>query len=101
MDNPTKVKLGPKIMVINPGNDYAVCSIDNKDCMMHKCKQCDRGVGVMSLLECLDSFELAEDFIKYKIWLTTDRCTLMDKIESRDEYIKTLSTNISKLTRHH
>ena len=81
--------------------DYAVCSTDNRDCMMHKCKQCDREVGVMSLLECLDSFELAEDFIKYKIWLTTDRCTLMDKIESLDEYIKTLSTNISKLTRHH
>lgn len=81
--------------------EYAVCNTNNRDCMMHKCKDCDRQVGVKSFPECLDSYESAGDFITYKIWLTTDRCTLMDKTESLDEYINTLSSNISKLTRHY
>ena len=80
---------------------YAVCDIENRDCMMHKCPYCDREEGVKSFLECLHSIESVDDSITYKIWQTTDRCTLLEKTETLDAYLTSLSNSISNLTRHH
>ena len=80
---------------------YAVCDVDNRDCMLHRCQHCDREIGVKSFLECLDSVARADNFISYKQWQSTDRCTLLEKNESKDAFISSLSMIISKLTRHH
>ena len=80
---------------------FAVCDVENRDCMLHRCQHCDREIGVKSFLECLDSIENADSFISYKEWQSTDRCTLIEKTETHDEFLNSLSKNTSKLTRHH
>ena len=62
--------------------EYAVCDTQNRDCMMHKCQNCDREIGVKSFLEGLDSVHSAANSVTYKIWQTTDRCTLLEKTKS-------------------
>ena len=34
--------------------EYAVCDTQNRDCMMHKCQNCDREIGVKSFLKGLE-----------------------------------------------
>ena len=80
---------------------YAVCNITDRDCMLQRCKHCDREVGVKALLECLDVVEMLSNSITYKEWQTKERCILIEKTEPTDTFISTLSVSISKLTRHH
>lgn len=81
--------------------DYAVCDISNKECMLRRCENCDGETGVRSFLECLDNVDYAKATICYKQWLTTDRCTLIEKREDIDAFLNSLSKAIVKLTRHH
>lgn len=83
--------------------EKSVCSIDNKNCMMHMCNTCPREVGVTNYLTNLSSFSdsLQYQEIRFKQWISTDRCTLIEKTESIDEYISSLGTKICNLTRHH
>ena len=39
--------------------------------------------------------------VRYKQWVSTDRCTLKDIVESRDDCMISLSQQIVQLTRHH
>ena len=41
------------------------------------------------------------DNIKYKQWVSTDRCNLVEKVELFDQFIDSLCKNAVKLTRHH
>ena len=39
--------------------------------------------------------------VRYKQWVTTDRCTLVERIESHDDCLKSLRRQIRSLTVHH
>ena len=85
--------------------DYAVCSVDDENCMLGKCRECPGVEGVASFLEvledeCDDDMNI-EDAIAYKQWVSTDRCTLKDHIDAREVFMEKLSNTIVKLTKHH
>ena len=77
----------------------SVCESENKDCMMHVCPKCDRG-GVKKFVRQLETFKNNEEFT-YKQWVSTDRCTMVQVIESSEDFLESLSNKVNKLTRHH
>src|SRR5215469_4308216 len=77
----------------------SVCERENKDCMMHVCPKCDRG-GVKKFVRQLETFKKNEEFT-YKQWVSTDRCTIVQVIESSENFLESLSNKVNKLTRHH
>ena len=81
--------------------DYSVCSTERKTCMMQLCSDCPRDEGVLDILESLDSVKSASNEISYKHWVTVDRCTMVDKVETLHEYLSSLSMKISHMVRHH
>lgn len=89
--------------------DHAVCCVDNRDCMMQCCDDCPGEEGVLTFLRLLvsegagedDDDDGGDDEIRYKQWISTDRCALKDVIESRDECLNSLSRQIAELTKHH
>ena len=52
------------------------------------------------LVDGSDDGDLGEE-IRYKLWVTTDSCTLQEMIANQDDCITRLSSAIVKLTRHH
>ena len=78
----------------------AVCDMMNDSCMRRECQTCPGKDGVMDFLKALPSMEDRDEF-RYKRWVTVDRCTLQEVVESEDEFVDTLSTAVIKLLRHH
>lgn len=76
------------------------CSLTNRKCMLHLCSECPGENGIKSYLEHLEILK-EMDVLKYKQWVSVDRCSLIDQTETVEEYISSLSGKISKLTRHH
>ena len=64
-----------------------VCSMDNEDCMLRKCKMCPTTGNLVKLLE---SNLLDLETVTYKQWISTDRTQLADITESVTDYIETL-----------
>jgi hypothetical protein len=81
----------------------SVCDFENESCMMHVCTDCPRAQGVKDEIDrkLSEQDSIVPDEVRYKQWVTTDRCTIIEKIENINDYTDSLSSNISKLTRHH
>lgn len=80
--------------------EKTVCDLSNRNCMLHLCNLCPRETGVREFLSSIESLQQMEN-INYKQWVTVDRCSLIEKCESSDEYINSLANKIVNLTRHH
>lgn len=80
--------------------EKSVCDLSNRKCMLHLCNLCSRETGVREFLSSIESLQEMEN-INYKQWVTVDRCNMIEKCESSDEYINSLSKKIVNLTRHH
>lgn len=92
--------LGEKDITYKNLLECSVCDIESEECMLGKCKECPKEDGVKCFLESLDIVQSSEE-IRYKQWVTVDRCTIMEKVESVDNYVTSLSQQITKLARHH
>lgn len=83
--------------------DYAVCDCDAEECMMGRCGNCPGEEGVLDFLELVqdteeDNYEFEQ---RYKQWVSTDRCELIDVVETRAEFLQNLARAVVKLTKHH
>lgn len=72
--------------VVNPALDYkyvlslCVCDISNKKCMLHHCDDCPNESNVKDFLKGqLLRHHSADEIIKFKQWISTDRSQLEDK----------------------
>lgn len=92
--------------------DYAVCDANNRDCMMQNCMDCPGEKGVIMFLRHAlgeesedasdsDYDEELDSEVRYSQWVSTDRCTLKDIVETKEECMRTLSQQIVDLTKHH
>ena len=78
----------------------AVCDINNEACMMRKCNQCSAEQGVIDFIKNLPSME-DKDELRYKKWVSVDRCMLQDTVEPVDQFLGTFSLAVVQLLRHH
>ena len=100
-----KYHQNPKLMVeaANLKSDlhelmrYCVCSDETESCMMGQCKECPRRQGIIDYLN--DELSDVEE-ITYKQWVSTDRAKLTTIVESKEEFVENLATQVDKLTRH-
>ena len=76
-----------------------VCSVENMDCMLHRCEACPGSASLEHYI--LENISDEVDEIKYKQWVTTDRTTLTEHSLSRSDYIETLVEKVNKLSIHH
>ena len=67
---------------------------------MHRCRSCPGKDGIRSYLEDLSIMHYNTE-IRYKQWVYTDRCNLIDVVEPTDEFASSLSSSIYELTVHH
>ena len=67
--------------------------------MMGQCKDCPRRQGLEDYLNQSEDLQDTEE-ITYKQWVSTDRTKLITIVEPKDDFIKNLSTQVDKLTRH-
>lgn len=80
--------------------DYAICDSARPECMMHLCADCPREDSVFHFCTQYvpddihrgksdsDDHDDFESKIWLKQWITTDRCTLVDVVESREDSLK-------------
>lgn len=80
--------------------EKSVCSTKNRNCMMNICPKCPGEESVKSFLNRLEPLTNREELI-YKQWISTDRSTLIEVVESSEEFVFTLCQKIVKLKRHH
>jgi hypothetical protein len=78
----------------------SVCDMSNRKCMMRTCVNCPGEKGIHTFLSNLENLKDMDDII-YKQWVTVDRCNLIEKAETITDYISSLSTKVTNLTRHH
>ena len=84
-------------------NDFMaliVCSLENAECMMHRCKLCP---GIQALKSCLvQEFidHVLEDDVVFKQWQSSDRTTLLLQSFPVDEFNDFLWDSIDNLTTH-
>ena len=82
--------------------ENSVCDINNRNYMLQICKSCPKDQGVKDFLMSFESVMDREyDNIKYKQWVSTDRCNLVEKVKLLDQFIDFLCKNAVKLTHHH
>lgn len=92
--------LGTKDMDYKLLIEKSVCNIENRNCMMLLCTGCPREIGVKKFLSPkLEQLNYGD--IKYKQWVSTDRCTLEEVVESSELFLDSLCKKINTLTRHH
>lgn len=79
-----------------------VCSVDNRNCMLHECDSCPGKDAVTKYLteqfhkEDMDD----DDFVQYKQWLHTDRTTLVSLQLPVTEFIQTICESLDCLRQH-
>ena len=80
---------------------YCVCSDENESCNVGQCKECPGHQGLIDYLSQCDELSDVEE-ITYKQWVSTDRTKLITVhvVESKDDFIENLASQIEKLTRH-
>ena len=78
----------------------SVCDIENRECMLHFCKNCPGEQGVKNYLNHLEKLT-EKDEVKYSRWVSTDRSTIETVNVPVETFIEDLSAMIRKLTRHH
>lgn len=63
------------------------------------CKRCPNSEDIEDCFR--ESFnELNINEIQYKVWTSTDRCTIVDVTSDIDKFIDTFVTNLDKLLKH-
>ena len=77
-----------------------VCDTSREQCMLRHCQDCPGADALKSFLESLPKVADVEE-VEYKQWVTTDRTTLTTVRQSIEEFIETVSTKITDLSRHH
>jgi hypothetical protein len=75
-----------------------VCDTGNYDCMAHFCENCP---GTQALTEFLQNTVPDSQTISYKQWISTDRNSLIDQQQDRDDFIDSFVQDILNLTLHH
>ena len=75
---------------------YCVCLDENESCMMGQCKECPVHQGLIDYLSQCDELSDVEE-ITYKQWVSTDRTKLINVVESKDDFIENLASQIEKL----
>ena len=80
--------------------EKTVCSIENEQCMMGRCKVCPGKEGLKQFLNSLEECRVLEE-IEYKQWVSTDKTQLVTIKEQTTDFIDNLADKIVSLTRHH
>ena len=80
--------------------EKTVCSQENEECMMQKCKTCPGKDSLVTYLASLEELEILEEII-IKQRISTGRTTLITIKEQVDDFISNLANKIVSLTRHH
>ena len=80
--------------------EMAVCDMNQEACMLSDCQDCPGKQGVINFVQTLDSMADREE-LRYKKWVTVDRCTLQDVVETSEEFLDSFSSAVVKLLRHH
>ena len=80
--------------------EKCVCSLTNRKCMMHLCNGCPGDIGVKEFIKAIEHLVDIKE-VKYKQWVTVDRCTLMEKTKNFEDFSTSVSERVYKLTRHH
>ena len=65
--------IGQTNLTLNEVLAKAVCQLGKEACMMRECKECPGKKGVVEFLQSLPALE-GREVIKYKKWITVDRC---------------------------
>ena len=78
----------------------AVCSLDNADCMLRNYTQCPGKEAVIEFVQNMPELEGKEE-VRYKKWVSIDRCTLQELIEPDEEFVESFSSSVIQLLRHH
>ena len=77
-----------------------VCDSSNKECMIHRCKDCPGSEALQKFLDSeLEETDPDEEF-HFSQWQTTDRATLITQTTSLGEYKELLIGAIDSLTTH-
>ena len=92
--------IGQQHLTLQDVMEEAVCDINNRSCMMRDCQDCPGQQAVINFIKDLPAME-DKDEIRYKQWVSTDRCTLQDIVQSTDDFLESFSAAIIKLLRHH
>ena len=92
--------IGEECLQLTDVMKKAVCDINSDVCMMRTCKECPGEQGVVEFVQALPSME-DKDELRYKKWVSVDRCTLQEVVESADDFLASFSSAIVKLLRHH
>ena len=92
--------IGEKDVSLEDVMAHAVCDIKSEACMMRKCKECPGVQGVIDFVQDLPAME-DKDELRYKKWISVDRCTLQDIVEPVGEFLESFSSGIVALLRHH
>lgn len=77
-----------------------VCSIENEECILHRCSQCPEENELRNYLLELEYLQDAENII-FKQWIQTDRPSLDTVIKTANEFIESLVQKLQNLTEHH
>jgi len=77
----------------------AVCNMNNSNCMLRRCNQCPGKEALVDFIQNLPQM-VGKKEIRYKKWVSTDRCMLQEKVAPVDEFVDSLSASILMLLRH-
>ncbi|XP_072043498.1 uncharacterized protein [Amphiura filiformis] len=79
-----------------------VCSLDNRDCMIHRCPACPGDENLRAFLSTMyESADMDEDdIVSYKQWTTSGQSKLQQISDSVSDFIASLCTMADKATTH-
>ena len=92
--------IGEPNLTLEQVMEKAVCDVNNDKCMLRDCQTCPGKEGVIRFIQSLPTME-EKDELRYKKWVSVDRCTLQEVVESQEEYLESFSMAVVKLLRHH
>lgn len=75
-----------------------VCDLKHESCMLGECPMCSGVEGGKNFFESPLGDEID---VKYKQWVTTDRCHLVDIVEPYDQFVENLLAQIWTGRSHH
>ena len=78
--------------------DLAVCSIENRDCMMRNCPKCP---GMKPVRNEILNLVGDKDFVVYWQWQTVDRAEMKVFETPIEEFADKLANQVVELTSHH
>ncbi|CAH0556044.1 unnamed protein product [Brassicogethes aeneus] len=80
-----------------------VCSVDSRNCMLHRCENCPGSEALEQLM--LDIFSEndleTDDNIAYKQWVHKGQSTLVNMTSTIEDFVKDLSKAADQATTHH